>query len=787
MTWRLVARPALPWILREEKADIMRIFGILLCLAALGLTGYSALTYKAPGIEADIKGRALQALSPLAADDVDVRVDGRHVTLAGRIADDEQRLAILNAAAALPGALGPIDHLEMAAIASPYRFSAVKDEGGDLVVEGHAPTVDVKSSIEAEAKALFGDEASVRIDISDGAPSDDWQTAAMIGLDALATMRRGKLSITDGNIVLEGEVASKDDVEAIDIFATTMPEGYSWTHDVGIRKETVEPFSFSVIKSQDGSLSLQGFAPDEETRAALIDEGKAISGDKPLIADIQIADGMPDQEWPALVQAGISAMKDMEAGRFDVTDNDVSFASNPEPVAGDSALPEGEDTAQDQPATEVVELEEPSSPAADTALDAALAPENDEPEALAPSLTIDKVEEGVWAIHGAVPDEQSEETLVAVIKERAGVEDVEVELDLIGAGSDENWLGFATDHVRSLDEVRAGRLSLEAYQAHLIGVVETADDIEPVETALAAIDPAMTIDLQPIDPRPIASLDLKLSPADGIHLTGALPGGISEGEALLALGIRQYDGRLEENGRGPAETWRQNLSDIGTLLPAFEEIELSLGGERPTVKGQINAHGNADEIAQKLSAALGDDRQPLIDVATATIARDDGEQRTNPLTGDEEVYRRGYWLPSIDIAAGEETCRERSSAMLTSDKITFLRGEDNLDDRAELILNALASLAIACLEDANLVLEIGGHTDSRGAADMNQELSQARAEAVRSALAARGVDIEALVAIGYGDKIPVADNTTDEGRAANRRITFEWKASEDARSSGAEG
>ena len=765
----------------------MRIFGILLCLVALGLTGFSALTYKAPGIEADIRGRAIQALSPPLANDVDVRVDGRHVTLDGQVANSEQRLAILTATASVPGALGPTDNLEMAAVASPYRFSAVKDENGNIVVEGHAPTADVKTSIETDAKALFGDETSVRIDVSEGAPSGDWHAAATTGLDALATMRRGKLSITDGNVVLEGEVASKADIEAIDIFATTMPDGYNWAHDVDIRKETVEPFTFSVVKSQDGSLSLSGFAPDEATRTALIEEGAAVGSEKPVIADIQIADGMPDQEWPALVKAGISAMKDMETGRFDVTDNDVSFASNPEALTSSAATLADEDRANDQPAIEVVQLEEPPSPAADTALDAALAPEKGQAETPVPSLTIDKVEEGIWAMHGIVPDQQSEETLVSVIKARADVKDVEVELELAGDGSDENWLSFAADHVRSLDEVRAGRLSLEGYQAHLIGVVETSDDIEPVETALAAIDPAMTIDLQPIDPRPTASLDLKLSPADGIVLTGTLPDGLSEGEALLALGVRRYDGKLDEKGRGPTEVWRQNLSDIGVLLPAFEELELSLGGERPRVKGQINAHGDANRIAREFSIALGDERQPLVDVENTTIARDDGELRTNPLTGDKEAYRQGYWMPLIEIAAGEDVCRERSSALLTSDKITFLRGEDNLDDRAEMTLNALASLAIACLDDANLVLEIGGHTDSRGAANMNQELSQARAEVVRKALAARGVDIKALIAIGYGDKNPVADNATDEGRAANRRITFEWKASEDARSSDAEG
>lgn len=757
----------------------MRIFGILLCLATLGLTGYSALTYKAPKIEADIKGRTAQALSSLVSDQV-VRVDGRHVTLEGRIADSEQRLAILNAAAAVPGALGPIDHLEQAAVASPYRFGAVKDEDGAVVIEGHAPNADEKASIEANAQALFGDDTSVQIEISDGAPSSDWRIATMTGLDALATMRRGKLAITDGNVVLEGEVAGEADIQAIDIFATTMPEGYTWTHDVGIRQETVEAFTFSVVKASDGSLSLSGFAPDEATRTALIDEGKAVAGNSPVVADIRIADGMPDQEWPALVQAGISAMKDMEVGRFDVTDNDVSFSSNVDAFESEGA-PSG---SPDQSATEVVQIEEAASPAGDTALDAAMAPGNGDLETSLSALTIDKVETGVWAIRGSVPDEQSQDALVSAIRDVAGVESVEVELDLVGGETDDTWLGFAADHVRTLDEVRAGRLSLEAYEAHLIGVVETPDDIEPVKTALAAIDQTMTVDLQPIDPRPIASLDLKLSSTDGVILTGALPGGLSEGEALLALGIRRYDGKLEENGRGAAEAWRQNLSDIGTLLPAFEEINLSLGGERPTVKGQVHAHGDADAIARKLIQALGDDRQPLVDVAATTATRDDGTLRTNPLTGDEEVYRQGYWLPSIKIAADQEACRERSTAMLATDKITFRRGEEALDDRAETILNALAGLAIACLDKADLVLEIGGHTDSRGAADMNQELSQARAEVVLNALAARGVDTKMLKAVGYGDETPIADNATDEGRAANRRITFEWKASEDARSSG---
>ena len=50
-----------------------------------------------------------------------------------------------------------------------------------------------------------------------------------------------------------------------------------------------------------------------------------------------------------------------------------------------------------------------------------------------------------------------------------------------------------------------------------------------------------------------------------------------------------------------------------------------------------------------------------------------------------------------------------------------------------------------------------------------------RADAVARALTARGVGGEALIAIGYGDVSPIADNATADGRAANRRITFEWR------------
>ena len=73
----------------------------------------------------------------------------------------------------------------------------------------------------------------------------------------------------------------------------------------------------------------------------------------------------------------------------------------------------------------------------------------------------------------------------------------------------------------------------------------------------------------------------------------------------------------------------------------------------------------------------------------------------------------------------------------------------------------------------HLRLEIGGHTDSTGPEDYNLRLSQARAEAVRRYLIEHfGIAPERLVARGYGESQPIADNATATGRTLNRRVAF---------------
>jgi outer membrane protein OmpA-like peptidoglycan-associated protein len=82
----------------------------------------------------------------------------------------------------------------------------------------------------------------------------------------------------------------------------------------------------------------------------------------------------------------------------------------------------------------------------------------------------------------------------------------------------------------------------------------------------------------------------------------------------------------------------------------------------------------------------------------------------------------------------------------------------------------LRAVLTALRDAADLRLRIEGHTDSTDTDAHNLELSQRRAQAVVDWLVEHGVEAERLVASGYGESRPVADNATPQGRAQNRRV-----------------
>lgn len=176
--------------------------------------------------------------------------------------------------------------------------------------------------------------------------------------------------------------------------------------------------------------------------------------------------------------------------------------------------------------------------------------------------------------------------------------------------------------------------------------------------------------------------------------------------------------------------------DSGKLLVRADTVEVS------GVSGLKTA---SDSVSQILSDRLGQGKTFKVDVSY--------DKAMDPLAG----------LPT------PQECLERVQAVQSGGKIGFDPGSAELDAGSQTLMDKLANALKNC---GALRMEIGGHTDAQGSTQGNLALSQARAEAVMTALQGRTVDVSAMRAVGYGEGVPIADNGSETGRESNRRIEF---------------
>jgi OOP family OmpA-OmpF porin len=128
----------------------------------------------------------------------------------------------------------------------------------------------------------------------------------------------------------------------------------------------------------------------------------------------------------------------------------------------------------------------------------------------------------------------------------------------------------------------------------------------------------------------------------------------------------------------------------------------------------------------------------------------------------------GNGCPKPAEPAEPTTAELVADVIVLSQMVQFETGTATLRSESDAILSEVARIL---REHAELELvEVQGHTDERGSDELNLKLGQERAEAVVRWLVARGIGADRLTAKGYGSSRPIADNTTDEGRAKNRRV-----------------
>ena len=141
------------------------------------------------------------------------------------------------------------------------------------------------------------------------------------------------------------------------------------------------------------------------------------------------------------------------------------------------------------------------------------------------------------------------------------------------------------------------------------------------------------------------------------------------------------------------------------------------------------------------------------------------------------TLQRSIWEDHRNLMTNVRLCKGAVplyNRLITDGKIityaiTFDIGKANIKPESMTEINRIAQLM---KDNGDLKFEVQGHTDNTGTVAGNQKLSEQRAQAIVNKLVEMGIAANRLSAKGMGQSAPLADNSTDEGRAKNRRVEF---------------
>lgn len=294
-------------------------------------------------------------------------------------------------------------------------------------------------------------------------------------------------------------------------------------------------------------------------------------------------------------------------------------------------------------------------------------------------------------------------------------------------------------------------------------------DLDKVWGVRTVVD-KMTVAAAPAEPVAPAPYVFQAGLADGVlTLTGAVPSEDIRRD-LLAKAQSQFPGvrvddQLIVRAETPSADWPGVMSGGMAQLAGFVSGELRIEDVAVSLSGKVKnqeAYSAADKAMQALP-------QPFTAAFNATVdapATPDAPPAAEPAS-DEPAPPAARPTP-VETAAAQNCQREFNRAF-RGQTINFETSSAVISRSSQRLLRRLATIAGGC---PSARFTIAGHTDNQGAPAANKRLSQARASAVKDALARLGVARGRMGTAGFGETKPIANNRTAAGRAANRRIQF---------------
>lgn len=506
---------------------------------------------------------------------------------------------------------------------------------------------------------------------------------------------------------------------------------------------TVAPprFSVEMLRNDDG-IQLIGLFPEQPAPGGLSDAdlaaaANALAPDTEIVNMLQKAAYTPPETWDDALRFGLNALKMLKRSKISIAADRVEVTAIADSAAEKRRIEADLRKAKPQGVVLVLDVSAPRP-------------------VLTPfTLRFLKDETGA-RFDACSADTDRARAVILAAASAAGLSGSTA--CTVGMGTPSpRWGEAAAAGIRAVAALNAGSVTFSDADVTLMA----GEDVSPADfdrvagDLRAALPDAFSLDT--IGPKTDAAVQgpaeftAKLSPEGRVELRGRL---VDETQQAAVAAYAQA--RFGATKIYTATTLDPTLPDgwptrVLAGIAALAELHdgtLLVRADRVEVKGVTGSQDTRGRVTQILSAELGQGATFKVDVRY--------DEALDPLAA----------LPT------PEECAATVHTIMARQKITFTPGSAEIAAEAGPVIEALAKALADC---PALPLEIAGHTDAQGSETGNQALSQARAEAVLIALQGRRVDVSAMSAKGYGEARPIADNGTEEGREANRRIEFVLK------------
>lgn len=493
-------------------------------------------------------------------------------------------------------------------------------------------------------------------------------------------------------------------------------------------------FAIEILRNDSG-VSIIGLIPATTNREALSQRIARAADGQPVTDLLEMADYPVPETWPAALNYALRALSELERSKISVTAQRVSV----------NAI---SDSAEEKHRLE-------TSLARNTPEGIALAVAITAPRPVISPYTTRFVldDTGAKFVACAIGDAEDERTVLAAAS-AAGFSGKSNCVRALGAPSSE-WPAAVAQSIAAVAQLGGGTVTLSDADISLVALEGTPQAVFdravgklenslPEVFALSAELPIKPDESQEGPP----TFTVTLSPEGEVQLRGRVPDDLVNvtaenyakakfGQARVTMGTRV--------AAGLPSGWSVRVLAAIESLSSLSNGAVLVQPDLVKVTGKTGSTTASADITGLLIEKLGQNAK--IDINVEYV------EQLDPIAG----------LPT------PEECVSQIDVVTEKRKILFDPSSASITAETQPVVDDIAEILQRC---PDLRIQISGYTDSQGREEMNQQLSQQRAEAVLDALRVRRVPVSRFEATGFGETDPIADNDTEAGREANRRIEF---------------